>query len=256
MGTSLAEQLQKLAVPQTGLLERDKKRPSLLFDPKEAANLRGETFFQIGLDGFEELKSRNPAFEQFENTLFHPTSKDFERSVHDSNANKKLNRNIRRFCLLLSPYFMLNCSYKALEWLVYRYSIHEFNREELLMLILPYYETNIFVRAIQLLKLKDPKDRWHWLRPLQKPGVHLAKNTLFGHAASSPQFLQFVSKFVLEVVREHKRTANLGMVFNFYSTTFAGALHFSKEVGEPQVVQMLPVLLEGTFILTNLLRNV
>jgi len=48
MATSLAAQLKKLRTPQTSLLLQDKKRDSLLFDPKEAANLDRETVLNIG----------------------------------------------------------------------------------------------------------------------------------------------------------------------------------------------------------------
>jgi len=48
MATSLAAQLKKLRTPQTNLLLQDKKRPSLLFDPKEAANLDRDTVLSIG----------------------------------------------------------------------------------------------------------------------------------------------------------------------------------------------------------------
>lgn len=48
MATSLAEQLKKLRTPQTNILLQDKKRASLLFDPKEAANLDRETVWNIG----------------------------------------------------------------------------------------------------------------------------------------------------------------------------------------------------------------
>ena len=48
MSTSLARQLKKLAAPQTSLLKLDKKKPSLLFDPKEAANLDRDAFYEIG----------------------------------------------------------------------------------------------------------------------------------------------------------------------------------------------------------------
>jgi len=48
--TSLAQQLQRLAVPHTqAVLGEDKQRLSLLFDPKEAANLDREAVFAIGL---------------------------------------------------------------------------------------------------------------------------------------------------------------------------------------------------------------
>lgn len=48
MATSLAAQLKKLRTPQTNLLLQDKKRASLLFDPKEAANLDRDTVLSIG----------------------------------------------------------------------------------------------------------------------------------------------------------------------------------------------------------------
>lgn len=48
MATSLAAQLKKLRTPQTNLLLQDKKRASLLFDPKEAANLDRDTVLNIG----------------------------------------------------------------------------------------------------------------------------------------------------------------------------------------------------------------
>lgn len=48
MATSLAEQLKKLRTPQTAILLQDKKRASLLFDPREAANLDRETVLSIG----------------------------------------------------------------------------------------------------------------------------------------------------------------------------------------------------------------
>lgn len=48
MATSLARQLKQLRTPQTTILRRDKKHTSLLFDPREAANLDRETVLSIG----------------------------------------------------------------------------------------------------------------------------------------------------------------------------------------------------------------
>ncbi len=47
--TSLAEQLRKLATPQTQLLLPKKKQVSLLFEPGEAATIDRSTFYEIGL---------------------------------------------------------------------------------------------------------------------------------------------------------------------------------------------------------------
>lgn len=53
MSTTLAEQLKKLAVPQTSLLIQGKARPSLLFDPREAAKFDRDTFYEIGIDSLQ-----------------------------------------------------------------------------------------------------------------------------------------------------------------------------------------------------------
>lgn len=245
MSTSLAEQLQRLAVPQTTVLKRDKKRASLLFDPKEAAGLKRETVYQIGLEGLEELISKNDVFEQFRNSLFHITSRDFERSVQDNEANRKVDKTIRKFLVLLSPCFLLNCSHKALEWLINRYSINEYNREDLLMLILPYHESNIFVRVLQLLQFKDSSDSFYFLKALQKPGIHLPKQSLLQHAAGDSGFLKFITKYIMLLLKFHEKHNLLTVAFNFYCSVFAGAIEYSEEVTEDQVSQMLPLILKG-----------
>ncbi|KAJ8929225.1 hypothetical protein NQ314_018104 [Rhamnusium bicolor] len=245
MSTSLAEQLKRLTVPQTTVLKRDKKRASLLFDAKEAAGLKRETVFQIGLEGLEELISKNEIFDEYRNSLFHITSRDFERSVQDTETNKKLDKTLRKFLLLLSPYFLLNCTHKVLEWLINRYSVNEYNREDLLMLILPYHESNIFVRVLQLLQFKDSNDSFYFLKTLQKPGVHLPKQSLLNTAANNSGFLKFVTKYIMMLIKFHEKPNLLTVAFNFYCSVFAGAIEYSEEVTEDQVSQILPLLLKG-----------
>lgn len=46
--TSLANQLKKLAVPQTSSLLQDFKRPSLLFDTKEATSIDRDSVYALG----------------------------------------------------------------------------------------------------------------------------------------------------------------------------------------------------------------
>lgn len=246
MSTSLAAQLQKLAVPQTSLLQRDKKRASLLFDPKVAAGIDRDTFYDIGISGLRELQKYNDEFVIFENTLFSPTSRNIERAVESKDSNAKLNKNIKKFLMMLSPYFLLKSAHKALEWLVNRFSIHEYNKEDFFKLIFPYHETNIFARCLQLFNLHSSNDRWHWLRPLQKPGIHLPKLTLYNHCASDVGFLQFVADTVFTAVKENGVKSNaLTTLFTFYCTTTIGALEHTKEISEPQITAILPPLLKG-----------
>lgn len=47
------------------------------------------------------------------------------------------------------------------------FHIHLYNVDSLLACALPYHDTNVFVRVLQLLKIKDATNRWSWLHSLQ-----------------------------------------------------------------------------------------
>ena len=155
--TSLSAQLKRLQVPQTSALSlsaNDRRRVSFLYDPREAANLDGESVLCLATNGLEQLKSIDRAtFESFETTLFSATSVHFERAIQTTAVNAQLDAELRRFMLAVAPYFMLKAAHKCLEWLVYRFHVHAYNTAELFMCVLPYHETSYFVRALQMINL-------------------------------------------------------------------------------------------------------
>ncbi|XP_076648122.1 HEAT repeat containing 1 homolog l(2)k09022 [Halictus rubicundus] len=246
MATSLAEQLKKLRTPQTNILLQDRKRLSLLFDPKEAANLDRETALNIGQNGLQELIKLSDLFLEFERTLFAQSSLSLERSVQDIKVNKKLDGEIERFLILLSPYFLLNNAHKVLEWLIYRFRVHEFNRDQFLLLILPYHETRMFVRALQLLNLSDAADKWHWLEPLQKPGVPLASITLINRLSTDNALLKLICSHVANATKVYSEKATcLSTLYAFYTTSILGIINRLPTMSEVQIGHMLPTILKG-----------
>lgn len=246
MATSLAEQLKRLQTPQTALFIQKKKRASLLFDPKEAANLDRETVFEIGKNGLDELIKLCDLFEEFKNHLFAQSSVGLERSVHDRALNKKLDGQITRFLILLSPYFLLNPAHKTLEWLIHRFHIHEFNRDEFLLLILPYHETRMFVRALQLVDVSAPSDKWNWLEPLQKPGVPLSKTTLINRVSSDNGLLRLLCDHISNAAKVCRdQASSLGTLYAFYTMSVIGALEGSKSIKENQLIPILRTLGKG-----------
>lgn len=104
----------------------------------------------LGQSGLQELVKLSLLFEDFKTTLFAQSTVNFERAVQDATVNKKLDAEVTKFLLLLSPYFLLNASHKALEWLIYRYHIHQYSRDQFILFILPYHETRMFVRYVLL----------------------------------------------------------------------------------------------------------
>lgn len=178
MATSLSCQLQNLAGPATSSFERvGLKRASLLFDPSEAAKYDFNDIHGIGLAGLQELELINPIFSKFEDTLFSEVSQSIERSVQSTELNKKLDEQIADFLHFVSPYLLLRPAIKALEWLIVRFHIHQYNVEQVLLAFFPYHETNIFVRMVQLLEFGKTR-RWEFLNGIRKKGVPLIKTDL------------------------------------------------------------------------------
>ncbi|XP_018802021.1 PREDICTED: HEAT repeat-containing protein 1 homolog [Bactrocera latifrons] len=246
MSTSLQQQLQRLAVPQTMTLADSRSKASVLFDRKEAGTKTRRIIYEIGLAGLQELTALNPIFQTFENTLFNESTIDLERSVEQKDVNKLLDRNINKFLQHLSPYFLLRPTLMCLEWLIRRFHIQEYNRNALLALALPYHETNAFILILQVIRIKQADQEWNWLHPLQKPGVPVPKTVLINRAASDVAFLKFVCQTTLDAVKELGTRANsLQTQLNFYASVVVGALEHAAAVEEWHIITILPSLLKG-----------
>lgn len=208
MSTLLAEQLRRLAAPQTANLTSDRKTSaSILFDSKEAADKDRNTIYEIGLGGLQELGhiSGTKAFETFRETLFDESAKGVERSVENIQVNDQINTVIRQFLYQLSPYFLLQPAHKCLEWMIRRFRIHEFNKDDFIILVLPYIATSkIAVKCIQTINLNDPNDRWNWLKYVQKSGQVMSKQTIVNHSVGQYRFLELVAVSSVEATRNLK----------------------------------------------------
>ncbi|XP_029787504.1 HEAT repeat-containing protein 1 isoform X2 [Suricata suricatta] len=248
--TSLAQQLQRLALPQSdrSLFSRDVVA-SLLFDPKEAASIDRDTAFAIGCTGLEELLGIDPSFEQFETPLFSQLAKTLERSVQTKAVNKELDENISLFLIHLSPYFLLKPAQKCLEWLIHRFHIHLYNQDSLIACVLPYHETRIFVRVIQLLKINNPKHKWFWLSPVKQHGVPLARGTLITHCYKDLGFMDFICSMVTKSVKVFAEcpgsSAPLRVLLTFYASTIVSALVAAEGVLDNIVAKLFPYIQKG-----------
>jgi len=205
MSTALAQQLQKLAAPQSTVTLADaRSRASVLFDPKEAAKMDRRSIYNIGITGLQELTDFNPDFKEFQLTLFDEATLTLERSVELPEVNNMLDAAIGKFLRLLSPYLLLRPAHLAFEWLLRRFQVHEYNRREVMALIMPYHETKIFIMILQTMRLRSSDADWYWLRPLQRPGVSLAKTTIINRAAILFIAALHLSSFRVVLVRKLK----------------------------------------------------
>lgn len=243
MSTSLAEQLRRLQTPQSSQFIDTKKRDSILFTAKEAATKSRETIYEIGLSGLQELIELSSSFGEFETTLFDYTSKEVQRAVENKEVNALLNKNIKRFMFHLSPYFLLPSTHKCLEWLIRRFNINLYNKEELLTLILPYHQTNMFVRCVQIMKFDDPLDKWIFLSDVKKSSTPLSKYAIWNYGASNPSFMEYVGKFTYEAIKEFgQRAGNLQTMISFYFTTVVGVLEQTSVINENHILNVVKYL--------------
>lgn len=248
--TSLSLQLKRLALPQTdpNLFSR-KEVASLLFDPTDAATMDRSTFYALGCTGLEELLGIEPALGEFQQTLFSPASLTLERSVQSKEVNLKLDSGISLFLTRLCPYFMLRPAHKCLEWLIHRFHIHLYNTNSLLACALPYHDTKVFVRVVQLLRIKEPTHRWNWLHPLQNPGVPLSRLTLVTHCRRDLWFLDFVCSLVTDSIEAYSGHSaggsELRVIFSFYASIIVSVLDSAETVTNDIIAKLLPYVQKG-----------
>nr|XP_017099041.2 HEAT repeat-containing protein 1 homolog [Drosophila bipectinata] len=247
MSTALAQQLKKLAAPQTSVSLADaRSRASILFDPKEAATKDRQAIYEIGVVGLQELTELNPAFKEFHLTLFDEATLTLERAVELPEVNKMLDTAIGKFLRLLSPYLLLRPAHMAFEWLLRRFQVHEYNRRSVMGLILPYHETNVFVQVLKTMRIRSTDADWAWLRRLQRPGVPLAKTAIVNRAANNPAFLGFICKSTQKAVKElGPRAYQLQAQINFYATVVVGALQTAQPLQDWHVTTILESLLKS-----------
>ncbi|XP_034311475.2 HEAT repeat-containing protein 1 [Magallana gigas] len=247
--TSLAKQLERLAVPHIrAVYGEDKRRKSLLFDPKEAAALDKEAIYAIGTNGIAELQAIDPVFDAYQEVLFGESTMTFQRSVQTAEVNAQIDETVESFLQRLTPYCLLKPAHKALEWLIFRFNINIYNMDAFMVCLLPFHESKIFIRAVQLLNLKSKTaTKWDWLLPIQASGVHLPRQTLINHCNSNTGFLSFLCERLYKTIKEIVKKDDgdkLRVIFSFYMSTVVGALEFGGAT-ENFIAAILPHLSRG-----------
>ncbi|KAJ4955279.1 hypothetical protein NE237_012062 [Protea cynaroides] len=172
MATTLASQLQAIKSYIKADAEPTKRpftRPSIIFNPKEAADIDLETLLSIALSGLEVLINTDERFRSYKNDLFSHKSKDLDRELMGVEENNRINLSISSFFRLLSGHLQLHSALKALEYLIRRYKVHVYNTEELILCALPYHDTHAFVRIVQLLDFGNSK--WRFLEGVKTSGA-------------------------------------------------------------------------------------
>lgn len=161
--SSLSQQLKSIN-EKTASVALDRKTrskihsKSLIFDPKIASTQDYDYLYQIGLEGLEDLIEIDSRFSKFKQTLFSETTINLDRNVQSQDTLDQLNKNVEVFLSLVSPYYLLTPSTKAVEWLIRRFYINIHNGEMLLLTSLPFYNSPVFVKILNVIPRINSKD--------------------------------------------------------------------------------------------------
>ncbi|KAH1211465.1 Uncharacterized protein GmHk_14G039906 [Glycine max] len=180
MASSIASQLEVIrsfAKTDSDPLKRPLTRPSILYDPKKAADISTEAIFTEALRGLEILIGMDERFRNYKNDLFsHRTiclATELDRELMGIEQNNQLNVSIASYLKLLSGYFLHTAALQTLEYLIRRHKIHVYNNEDLMLCALPYHDEPEFVRIVQILDTRNTK--WGFLDGVKASGARLPR---------------------------------------------------------------------------------
>ncbi|KAJ3917389.1 hypothetical protein F5877DRAFT_44742 [Lentinula edodes] len=175
MPTALASQLASQASQNAQiLLDRSRTRgkhasvESYLFaNGRDASEYDLDSIFALGRSGFEALATLNPRLSIYEENLFSYHARNVDRTLLAAEAVRELDMALEGCLQELGAYLLEGAASKVLEWLVRRFRVNEFNVRALVVLFLPYHETQNWGKMLTILHL-DKEPMFKFLVPHQK----------------------------------------------------------------------------------------
>ena len=168
---------------------------SLIFDARTAAFTDTDTFYQIGYQGFTELLGQEKKLAHFEKTVFDYSNSKIDPLYLASEEKEQLLDEISMLLFVLSDHCMNLATVKILEYLIQVFSINRLKPEYLLLVVLPYLETSLFVRVVRTIPFKSlPKDQ-KFLRPfsvIQESRQPIDRKQLVQWIIQRPALLEWI----------------------------------------------------------------
>ncbi|KAL2845666.1 hypothetical protein BJY01DRAFT_180530 [Aspergillus pseudoustus] len=257
MASSLAAQLSQIATNSTNQLNLKAQRvahsQSLIFSKRVAGSQVFDTIYDICYDGFREICQLDARFAQFERSLFSEQSKSQDRTEMPAEQNKDLDTVLEAFLALVGGRLLLNPAVKAVEWLVRRFRIHEYNTEFTILTFLPYYPTPLFLNLLAILP-EDLPSTFKVLIPYKRSGINPVRQAIVQSAIANKNVITALNNHVLQVSEQRAHHhALLSFWASIVTEGVAGMLDSSrsgrrsveKQNHDDIILQILPVLNDG-----------
>ncbi|CDF89203.1 probable U3 small nucleolar RNA-associated protein 10 [Zygosaccharomyces bailii ISA1307] len=239
--SSLRDQLSQVSLQNAPVaLDRKKRQKlhsaSLLYNPKTASTQDYDFIFENALSSLKELIEIEPKFEIFTRTLFSDSSMSIDRSLQSKEEVKDLDKAINGYLMLASSKWHLAPTLHATEWLVRRFQIHICNAEVFLLSTINYYQTSIFKRILDIVKLPPLFHPLSSFVRTDKNPTHVTIIKLF----SDLDFLKLYADYLSTCVRQG--TTYTGQLL-FSSCCFVNLIAYTQN-NEERLNTMVPIVLE------------
>ncbi|KAL8313880.1 hypothetical protein RB597_006340 [Gaeumannomyces tritici] len=208
MATSLSAQLAQIAANSRSSLnvraQKAAHSKSLLFEPGVAAKQSYQTVYAACHAGFVELCQLDARFSQFSATLFSEQSQDEDRTQLSAAENAELDRRIESFLRLVGGRLRLLPAVKAVEWLIRRFRVHEYNTSILLSTFLPYHTIQVFTTVLSILP-PDLPNGFRFLAPYVRSLTAPPRAAIVYQATHRPEFLAAFTAYTLDACKAQQQ---------------------------------------------------
>ena len=282
--SALSQQLSKLqrTFPNEERLKGGKA--SILHTARDAADVRLEDIQERAQKAFENVRRKDSRFDAFGSKLFYTSEKgmlnvegedkDAERYQQvnhreklDAKENEKLNKVIRQFLRL----FASTCGKifggdedeetamdetvkeesadgaYIFEYLIRRFKVNVYNVDDVIASLLPYHETNQFVKVVQTCNFDNAK-KFEWMRGVKESGAKVPREYLAKRVAKDKAFLTYICDSAIETCSHSNNEATTSassVSHSFYVVLMIESLDWMKRIESAHLQRFLTYLEPG-----------
>lgn len=257
MVTSLAAQLSKIAATSTKTLDLKAQKAahskSLIFPPTVAASQSFGSIYVLCHEGFQELCLLDNRFLDFQRNLFSEQSQAEERTQKTAGENADLDKTLEAFLGLVGARLRLTPAIKAVEWLIRRFRIHEYNTAFLLTTFLPYHTLPIFTTLLSILPARIPQT-FQFLHPYVRSLTQPPRHVIVHTATNNVGFMSAFNSYILRICKAKQQYSTLisfwaGIMTEAVSGVIdrsrSGRKGVQHQNEQDVALRILPVLNEG-----------
>ncbi|OON18302.1 hypothetical protein X801_05846, partial [Opisthorchis viverrini] len=137
------------------------------------------------------------------------------------NEKAQLDSQVARFLCYVSPYLKHFDALQSMEWLVHKFQIHHYYVEDYVRCVMPYHETGLFAKFLQLIDFQTCAPEFRWLRPYAESGKCLSRLQFVRECTRQRSFVPFLCSMILNAVKlcEGLAANRLNDMTNLFLTT-------------------------------------